>query len=34
MEKPCKDQNVNICIAEGCYNESCLKESNGKEGEA
>lgn len=22
--KPCKGQNVNICVAEGCYNESCL----------
>ena len=22
--KPCKGQNVNVCVAEGCYNESCL----------
>lgn len=22
---PCKGKNTNICVAEGCYNASCLK---------
>lgn len=23
-KKPCKGENTNICVAEGCYDESCL----------
>lgn len=23
--RPCKSTNVNVCVAEGCYGEACLK---------
>lgn len=26
-EKPCKDTNTNVCVAEGCYGEACSKRS-------
>jgi hypothetical protein len=26
--KPCADRNTNICVAEGCFAESCIKENN------
>lgn len=25
--KPCKGQNTNICVAEGCFGESCIRRS-------
>lgn len=30
LRKPCADQNINICVAEGCYAESCIKENGMK----
>jgi hypothetical protein len=29
--KPCRGKNVNICVAEGCYNQTCLEEGNASE---
>ncbi len=26
-KKPCKGVNANVCVAEGCYGASCIKES-------
>lgn len=25
-KKPCEDKNSNVCVAEGCYGEACLKD--------
>jgi hypothetical protein len=30
IAKPCADQNVNICVAEGCFAEACIKENSMK----
>lgn len=24
--KPCRGNNVNVCVAEGCYGEACIKD--------
>lgn len=26
--KPCRGQNTNICVAEGCFGEACVKKRN------
>lgn len=25
-EKPCGGRNINVCVAEGCYGEACIKD--------
>lgn len=32
-QKPCKGSNTNVCVAEGCFNESCLDDIKNKEHE-
>lgn len=27
LRMPCKDQNINVCVAEGCFAESCIREN-------